>query len=56
MIAEQMHSDVVDLGSYDVPCDLIRNAGFLSNTVVDDAALWGGDEETAQQGRLRRNI
>jgi hypothetical protein len=39
--AEQIRSQVVDLGSYDVPCNLVRNSGFSSNAVVDDTLLWG---------------
>ena len=41
MTAEEIRSKVVDLGSFDVPCDLVRNPGFLTNAVVDDTLLWG---------------
>jgi hypothetical protein len=41
MTSKETHFKVVDRGSFDVPCDLVRNPGFSTNAAVDDTLLWG---------------
>ena len=40
MTPKEIRSKVVDLGSFDVPCDLVWNPGILTNTVMDNMLLW----------------
>ena len=40
MTPEEIRFEAVDLGSFNVPCDLVCNPGFLTNAVVDDTLLW----------------
>ena len=41
MTTNQIRSQVVVLGAYDMLCNLVWNEGFSSNAVVDNTLLWG---------------